>query len=407
MTQIIIPKGEESKAELPTKTVEEIAAETAEATRLAEETAEKAKLEGAEGGDEGKTGDEGSTEVDKVLIDEVEYTLDKDGNALKEDGTIHLTKEALDALEASSTEESLITTVQKHINVIPVDETGKPIEYEDSVAGVAKYNSDVAVIRANQLAKDYIDTFFKKNPNVYGMFLHEQKTGTTEGYQSKVSWKDFDITNATEDDLKTIVQRHRKALGDDDATIKYLIEKHVAEKTLNNYASTLVNSYVTAEEKEATEAQALLKKQEDDAKEENTKYWNKVQAVITSGKVAIGDETVTIPEVLRVKDKGVVKTYTRNDFYKYLYDQKEFTINNQKHILSQHQYDETMEMMARNENHDILDALKRFLKNDLSQVISTTLKEHEVRKIKSFSTKTGNTSTTSTPTGGKIIIKRN
>jgi len=316
-----------------------------------------------------------------------------------------MAKADLDAL-ASTTD--TITEVQKRINIIPVDKDNKPIVYEDSPEGIAKYAMDVAEQHGSSIAKKYIDDFFAKNPNVASMYLFEKQHGNLDGFKERPRWKDFSVENATDDQLKTVIVKHRKSLGDDDETIELIINKQIENKNLKSYATKIVNDYIARDNEEIAETQRQIEQQELAAKEANTKYWNEVQTTITSGKLTIGDEVVTIPEVLRVKDNGVIKTYTRKDFFSYLYDVKPFTIDNKQYYLTQHQYELTMEQANRNVNNDILDALRRFVKQDTSQIITSSLKTQKVADIRKFETKNNKPGTgANSKAKPKIVFTRN
>lgn len=380
---------------------ERIAAEQ-EAARIAAEEAAK---------DKGGSSDDNNDEPDQVEIDGVVYSINETGDAINDKGEVVFTADKLKEFEEADddTDTVSLNAIKQRVNVILTDEAGKEVEYEDSVEGIARYVSDVVAHRAKELNDGAIQRFFERNPEIHKAYLYKEQNGNLEGFKDTISWKDFDLSTATPDHYKAIITNHRKRLGDDETAIGYLIGKLEADKTLETYGKNLVLDYVKEEEKQAALVAKRVEEDEKRVKEENTAYWNKVKSVITSGNVVVDDKTVIIPEVLRVKDNGVIKNYTRDDFYKYVYELKQYDIDGTKYALTQYQYEQVLRDKNRNENHDVLEALKMFLKDDTSQVIERAIKDEHAKRIRRLNSSINNKGTKgSRDTSGtaKIVITR-
>jgi len=402
--------GDESKT--PEQIEQERIATEAADKKAADDAQGKAQDDGA-GTDDGTGGSASDDNTEEVEIDGVVYTLDATGNAVAADGSVYMTAEEINALESPTDDNDIvsISNVKKYVNVVVKDDKGKEVEYEDTPEGIAKYTADVVQLRAKEIADNSVKEFFDNNPEIYQAYLYKDQNGTLEGFNANASWKDFDLSTATSDQLKNVIVNHRRQLGDDEIAIKYFVERLETEKQLETYGKNLIIKYVKEEEQTVTAAQAKIKADEDKRIEENTKYWNKVKSVVTSGKVDLGDKTITIPEVLRVKDQGTIKTYSRDDFFKYIYDVKPYQIGNEIKYFTQNQFELYQQQLAKNENHEIIEALTRFLKDDTSQVITRAINDANVKQVKKLSTKlkSGGHKTDSNMASKdvKIVIKRN
>ena len=324
-------------------------------------------------------------EGDIIEIDGTSLTIDKDGNAIDDKGTVVKTKADLASLSATDDNADDLSDwedVRAEINYLPLDEEGKPIEYTKDKAGLIRYVMDTANQLAAKKQQEYLDNFFNENKDLYKAYIHKLKTGSIDGFQVDLNWEDFDIANAAENELESLYTAYRKALGDDAETISELLTSAKTNKTLAKKAEAAKQYFVdkqTSDQKAANDAIAAKQKAE---KEANDKYVKSVQDTITAGKVVIGDSEFTIPEVIRVQKDGVVKQYSRNDFVNYLFTPKTFTVNNQKVQATQYQYDQYVESTKRNHNHDVLDAFKTFVGGDISQLIQRAVNDAKHKEVK-------------------------
>lgn len=345
-------------------------------------------------------------EGDIIEIDGTSLTIDKDGNAIDDKGTVVKTKADLASLSAATDDNtddlSDWEDVRAEINYLPLDEQGKPIEYTKDKAGLIRYVMDTANQLAAKKQQEYLDNFFNENKDLHKAYIHKLKTGSIEGFQVDLNWEDFDIANAAENELESLFTAYRKALGDDAETISELLTSAKTNKTLAKKAEVAKQYFVdkqTSDQKAANDAIAAKQKAE---KEANDKYVKSVQDTITTGKVVIGNSEFTIPEVIRVQKDGVVKQYSRNDFVNYLFTPKTFTVNNQKVQATQYQYDQYVESTKRNHNHDVLDAFKTFVGGDISQLIQRAVNDAKHKEVKRRFV-TGNKQTPGN-TGNKIKL---
>ena len=341
-------------------------------------------------------------EGDQVEIDGAVYTIDKEGNAIDDKGTIFKSKSdllTLNSVDDTNTSDTnvLFTDITTELGFTPVDEKGQAIVYTQDADGLKRYIQDTLAQYPQMLVKKEFDTFFAENKDLYKAYLHKIKTGSLEGYNVTVNWEDFDIDNASESELETLYVAYRKSLGDDEDTIKELVS---AAKTNKNLAvkGKIAQKYFA--DKQTAEEVGVKQKMKDDAKaaeDAAITYNNSVREVITNGTIKIEEQEYKIPEVIKVVKGGVVKQFTRNDFADYIFTPKQFTHEGQKYNMTQYQYDTNVNNAKRNHNHDVYEAYLAFTGGNVDQLVKRTLaSEKHQRTVKKLTA----TSTKSNPGGG-------
>lgn len=321
-----------------------------------------------------------------VEIDGVDYTIDKEGNAVSADGS-KKTKSELTSLTSVVPDSSISSDftwddIRAELGVQPTDENGTPIEYTNDREGLKKYTLDSFKQYRVAIENDILTNFFEDNKDIHQAYIHKIRTGSIEDFNAQPDWNDFDITNANEQELEQIYRAYRKSIGDDNDTIEDLVSVAKTNKNLAIKAAAGKEYFVRRQEQEKAEAdkieQTTRRKEEDDAKA----YWTNVKNTIDAGKVKIDDVELTIPEVIKVTKGGTVKQYSKSDFYKYLTVPKTFEVNKQKVNATQYQYDKFLEDNARTHNHDVLDAFKTFVGGDLKQLIQRAVDTNKVNEVK-------------------------
>lgn len=343
-------------------------------------------------------------EGDIIEIDGKDFTIDTEGNAISTDGT-KKTKEEIASLQTVSDDDSSTDfdwkDIQTELGYQPVNEKGEPIVYTNDKEGLKKYTLDTFNQYKSNVEKEVLNNFFDANKDIYQAYIHKVRTGTIEDFNAQPVWEDFDIDNANEIELETLYRAYRKSIGDDDESINDLVELAKKNKTLAAKASHAKEAFVTAQNAEKEEAKRIEKEAKDKEINDANLYWNKVKSVIDDGKIVIGDNEVVIPEVIKVNKNGVLKQYSRTDFYKYLTVPKSFEVNKQKVQATQYQYDKYLEDNARTHNHDVLDAFKVFVGGNLDQLIKRTIDTRQINDMKKRFTSKAKGGSTS---GGSTII---
>lgn len=289
--------GTDPKDEAAKKAAENAARIEAENKAKADaEAAAKAAADAAKA--TGATGDEGKgDEPKKVTIDEIECTVDKDGNAIKPDGTIYKTKVEIDAILAAEADAAMdvVGKIQKSFGYEFKDATGNPKVYEDTPEGIIAYNKDVL----DHLRKIDQQNFLNQNPRVAKYAKAVQAGITDEGFFTavpKIDWNKTVLDKTNTEQLKNVVVSAYKAQGVPEDTALMLAGVHKEKEELDTKADWalefLKKDQVAKEEKlnkDIADNQARKQKEDDD-------YWTEVETVVKAGKV----KDLVIPDADRI-----------------------------------------------------------------------------------------------------------
>jgi len=364
----------------------------------------KAELEAKPSDDNKNTPDD---DVNEIEVDGVTYKLNETGDAVDNNGTVVLTKEKITELQNNQGNDEIgsIDDIVKLVNVVPVDESDKPIVYENSVDGIASYIKDVTTLAEQNAELEAEAKFFERNPDLYQVYLHKLNTGTIEGFGEQIDYSGVDVEKASEEGLINLIVANEIRTGKTREAAEYYAKLIKADGKLKEFATTAKDDLVTANTNYEQNALAIKQQQELEEAEAERKYWDKVVGAVKGGKLVLGDKSYKLPQVFKIKtaDNKVV-TATNDDFLQYITKPKVYTIEGQQYQMTPNQYDKYLEDNKKTEHDEIYEALKRFVRYDTSQFIEEQVKQ-ETRKKIIISTKntTGRGSTLDTG-GAKRII---
>jgi len=321
----------------------------------------------------------------KILIDEVEYTLNVTGDAVNADGTVKMTAAEIAAVDSTPEPSELsIETIAARINYSPVDEAGTPITYEANPDGIVNYVKDVIDQRLPEMAQEMLAAEFTANPELARAYDYISRYGSLAGIESNVDYSAVDLTNADDATKYNMIVAREMEKGETLTHAKMIADFFRDGKKLDEGAA-VSKTYFDSRNAE-TKEQARLQAIENDRKA--TEYWNGVRNTIANRKLTIGKQQITIPEVIKVNTAdGKFENRTSDDFYKYLSEVKTFDVNGQKKQLTQNQYDQLIEADTRTDADAIYDGLKRFSKYNNEQFIVEIKKANTVAGIRSISTR--------------------
>jgi len=328
--------------------------------------------------------------TEQVEIDSIVYKLDKDGNAVKEDGSIFKTKVELDEL-AKIQEPDLPNYAQeiaKITNIVIYDEKGEAITYDNTVEGLAAYVSSVREKTDNDSRIDTINKLVETFPVLSDVFRHlELNNGSLEGFTNRVNYSNVIVDKDNVEQQKNIIFDARIKKGDTKSEAEAFIKYIEADGTLNDMAISSLD-YLKSKDKEIVDAENReIEKREIAKQESQLQYTNAVNKILETGKLDINGKQYVIPKVFNFKDNGKVVTKTINDFKDYITKPKTFDIAGQKVNITQNQYDYYMETQTRKVDDDVFEILKRFTKYDTSNFIEQQIENKKILEIRKYSTK--------------------
>ncbi len=360
------------------------------------------KIEEPTGSDEsGKTTDEGIKE-EIISIDDVEYKLNENGDAVDKDGNVFKTKEELDKLEegkdeegegkdespGGETEDVSISDIEK-LSGIEVYKEGKKIEYDVSLEGLAKREKDIKELGLKEGEEAAITNFFNSNPDLYKAFLYKNKKGSLEGFTNEPFYQSVELDNDNEEQLFNFIVDAEVKKGSTPDRAKSIAKFFKAENKLQEEGEAAYN-YLVTQEKNETEG---FKKQEQKQKQERLKrekeffgtYFDESgKEVVVNTEGSVYNKIVekgkfgnfAIPESgLKIKNKdSTITTLNRREVYDYI--SKPVT----KEGYTKAQIDEINRMSTMDSM--LYQYLLNMTGNDISQFIERKVLEEKGKQIK-------------------------
>lgn len=295
---------------------------------------------------------EGNEEPEAVEVDGKQYKLDADGNALSEDGKVFKTKAELDKMSEDDSTETFIESLIKNVGIIPKDEKGNPIVYQDTEEDIIRYNNDVSEIRAAEKNREFINS----DPDVKRLYEHKRRGGTLDDFITKTnnSWQrvKFDATN--EDQLKSIIISEQMQAGASKERAQQTADMYKDTGKLKEFAQEAYNTLVKKEKAIEENEIKIAEQREKEEIENNIKYWENTKAVINQGKIG----NILIPQA------------DREPFFAYM------AIPVNKDGYSKEQLDELTEEQS------LLMKYWKYKGFDMSKIVATAVKNEKVKNLR-------------------------
>lgn len=329
------------------------------------------------GNKEDETKSSALAEGTQIEVEDNTYTVDKDGNLLDKDGNIF--KEAkdvdefiksFDAIDDGETELS-IETIKEKVGIDVVDENGKPVEFENTPDGIAAYIDSVIEQRQEEFAEAGVNQLLATYPIVQDVINYYVANGNSlEGFGEVKDRSNIIIDEKNIAQQEAIIRESFKEFnkrGNVDEYIQYLKDKDMLYTTSQEELQGLVDADMQAKEQLAEQArQAAIKEQQ-----ESDAYWNSVNEVIKSRKIA-GYE---IPETIIINRDGKKIAATPNDFFNYVYQ-----VDQQGN--SRYSADLAKLTPEQKRDDSLLRAYLRFTGGSYADLVNLAVKEKEANTLR-------------------------
>jgi len=326
-------------------------------------------------------------EPESLDIDGVIYKLDADGNAVDDTGKITYTKDQISNFSnTDDTDEDVdyVGEIMKRVNIPIADESGKPITYDNSVEGITKYIADLKEKVETEVTNSVVDKLFSTYPSLEDAYYYARSNGgSLEGFKPLPDYSNVVLSDDVEQH-KALIFAERIAKGDSKEIAQRFVKYSSDEELTKEDAANALKYLSGISEQQKTARREQDKQREQFELEQTNKYLAAINNTLSSKRLKIGDEEIILPEVFRINEGGKTKQATIKDFKDYIFTPKQFKVGNEVVKLTQNQYDLMLESQKRDHNHDVLEALRRFLRNDESQLIKGAVaaqKAKEIRKL--------------------------
>jgi len=339
---------------------------------------------------EGFNPEEVST-LDQVVVDDVELyvfnnqLVDKTGKPVYNEDEYAELKANSNILD--------VNLIQRYSGIELLDETGTPIEFENTVKGIAKreaFIKDMAEKQGRELA---INELFESTPVIKDVLQYVKKNGSLEGFKPATDYSKVTLSKDNEDQLTNIIIEAELLKGNTLDKAKKYIDFYKADNQLYEEAIEAKNFIVS--QKQAQEQARVQSEQESEAKrrKEIREYYGidydkNGKEVVVNNEGSLYNKIVSkgtvgefvIPEVgIKVTTPdGTLKTLTRRDIFNYIALAVDENGNSQADL-------DEIKYMSSTDNR-IKRALFNLTAGDISALIPQAIANKKIKEVKRFIT---------------------
>ena len=254
--------------------------------------------------------EEGEEEEGNQLSDkEVEAKIEEIGNKEEADLTDEDRKFVTDNTEDS--------TLQVFYEELGSPEGVKLEDYEDTVEGVAKMNSDATSLKAVEMSKKLVAQTFEQNPALNKLYIHLNEGKPLETFllaNQKKEYSDIDI--AKEEGQKSMISLYHSKLGNSLEEIEDIISGVENRGKLEDRSKEIKALLDTQTKTDIEAKDALAKVQATQQQADSKKYIEDIKTAIASRK--LGDIALTENQAKDFESKLFSDDNYINNIYKEL-----------------------------------------------------------------------------------------
>lgn len=354
------------------------------------------KGKGSEG-DKNNKGTEGQEDFTKeeplkagttIEVGEKTYTVDETGNILDKNGNVfkeaNAVKEWLDSFEQVNENDGdglSIDGIREAIGIDITDDNDKPIEFENTPAGVKAYVDAVIETARQEHYETAINTLYQKYPILEDVLNYYVANGNSlEGFGEVPDRSNIAIDDTNEQQQEAIIRAawgEQKRRGDVESYIQYLKSSGTLLATAKEELAGMQEADKQYREQLAKEAE----QKEEERIKTLEKYWNGVHDVVKNRTIA----GYQIPENIIINRNGQKFSVTPEDFFNYIY-------RVDKDGKSAYERDLASETPESRRDDEILRAYLKFVGGNYSNLVDMAINKEKVDRLK-LKAKERNTST--------------
>ena len=338
---------------------------------------------------------------EQVEIDGVTYTI-KDGAAIDDKGNVFKTKEELDNL-ANVDDDPLginISKIAESTGMTFIDNDGKAVEYENSELGVASYVKDVHQSGIDKGINDGIKSLYDINPLIQSFVEHIKLTGTADGFNQNVAYSTMKIDDKNEDAMISVIRAARKAKGDNEAEISQYVTWTQNDNKLKDISESSLKYLQAQESVDAKNRTTALAQKESANKLKHEQEVSDYTSILNEGKIKLGEnkefvipKTITIPS-----DNGKVVKIDSSNLVDYITTPRQYTVDGKTVTMSAYEAKKFITDREQTTEQKFIHALQLLTGSNMEDMLSKAVSSATVKKIRKFTTKKSKNSTTQSDT---------
>ena len=318
------------------------------------------------------------SEGDTINVDGVDYTIDAEGNAIADDGTVFRTATELAELIAQNgSEPSVLNQLQTRFGSDFKDENGNPIVFDDNEEGIAAYVETVVQSRVKEAQTAAINNLFETYPQIEQVINHLKLNGTLDDFVEIPDRSQITVSKDNEEQQATFIREEWKLSGkkgDVNKFIDYCKNAGILYDTAVESKEAVDSIY----ESRLAEQKAQVEAKEAAAAAEEKAYWDNVEKTINKGEL-LG---YSIPEQIQCNKDGKKVMLSRKDFLKYVSTPVD-SEGNTAYMLDEAKVDSDARMQD-----DLLKAFLRFTGGDYASLVGMAVNKQKVLSIRTAAAQT-------------------
>lgn len=358
-----------------------------------------------------------------IYIDDKPYKLDANGNAVNEDGSIFKKADEVQELLDQQDNPLNIKAIQELSNIVIKDESGKPIEYENTPEGLAKYVLDVRNYGAATSSDSYLQQYLEKYPWIGSAMRYYDENGNLDGFGKREDYSKVQIDEENKDQHSSIIIAGKIAKGETPEEAKRLAKFYADDGRSAEVAKAELKYLQNKQKQEDDVNSQSIAEQYRNQLEEAKKTWGvyidedgSIKATDDKGTIydkIVRQKTIKTNSGKEIKLPAVIKRTVNNkvitsepkDFFNYVYQVKNYNIDGQIVQMTQYDYDDYMENKDNYVDNTLIKALQKFTGKNHEDIINNFVKQQEVNKIKKLYTSgQGRRTTRNNRSTGKIVL---
>lgn len=305
-------------------------------------------------------------------VDESGNVLDKNGNVFKEAKDVKAWLDSFEEVNETNTDDVIsIDSIREAVGIDIIDDDDKPIEFENTPAGIKAYIDAVVDTAKEEHYETAINTLYQKYPILSDVLNYYVANGNSlEGFGEIPDRSNITVDDNNEEQQEAIIRtawREREQKGDIDGYLAYLKSSGTLLATAKEELENIQES--DKQYREALAAEAEKKEVERIQRLEN--YWNGVHEVIKSRNIA----GYKIPESIIINRNNQKISVTPEDFFNYIY-------RVDKNGKSAYERDLEAETPESRRDDEILRAYLKFVGGNYSNLVDMAINKEKVNKLK-------------------------
>lgn len=299
--------------------------------------------------------------------------VDSEGNVFKKAEDVQSWLDENNTVDTDENGELSIDAIREAVGIDVTDENGKPVDFDNTPAGVRSYVESVVALKSNEIQQGTINKLFNDNPLLKQFIDYVRITGTPRGFGDIPDRSGIQLDKDNPEQLKAVIRMAAQEFGNaslNESYIKYLQDSGALYDEARNQLQALVGKDQAYRKEIEQRAEAARQQEAAEIQE----YWTGVNNAISNRIIG----KYKLPESFVKNINGQKVTLTLNDFYNYVAVAREGEDGSR---MTGYQRD--LDNLSNEDalNRELLDAWLMFTGGSYKDLVNMAVNEEKVRKL--------------------------